>query len=316
MTRFPFFPMLASACLFAGFTTFSGAEEMATPDVSKKEMGPRENGAFYKRAPFFAFRANEKRKGSIDRFGPVGIGIELHPPAFTMKVKNVEADSPAEKTGKIKKGQIIETINGRKLADIDPRIQLGDIIYHAEASDGKVTLVVRDKPDAPAQTVVVTIPRLGPYSPTWPLHCKKSDQIVSNLANYLRKRESLSMSHSHGPSLLFMLSTGEEKDLAVARQWVGQLHAQYKDTKQIEAQNWTIGYMGIALCEYYLRTGDRKAIHLIELLAEKARWDMYNDAWAHGTYQGQRDRKKAAMAFPYMGEVTSMHAASMLPRFW
>lgn len=277
------------------------AAEMATPAVSDKNNGPRMKSAFYCREPFFAFRPDEKRGGSVDRFGPVGIGIELAKPAFTMKVKTVEPESPAAKTGKIKKGQIIESINGQKLADIDPRIQLGDIIYNAEATDGRVTLVVKDNDGAPEQTVVVNIPVMGPYSATWPLNCKKSDKIVSNLADYLRKLDKLSMSHGHGPALLFMLSTGEEKDLIVARKWVDQLYAEHKDTQEIGAHNWTVGYMGIALCEYYLRTGDKKAIHLIDLLADKARWDMYNDGWAHGTYGGNRDRKTAQMAFPYMG---------------
>ncbi len=316
MKHFPLLALAAIAGLSSSLIPTASAQAMPTPDVSDKSKGPRSEEAFYSREPFFAFRPAHNRKNSVDRFGPVGIGIELHPPAFTMKIKNVEPGSPAEMTGKIKKGQIIETINGEKLSDIDPRIQLGDIIYNAEAKDGKVALVVRDKPDAPAQSVVVTIPKLGAYSPTWPLNCKKSDKIVSDLADYLRKRESLKMSHSHGPSLLFMLSTGEEKDLTVARQWVDQLHAEYKDHKEIDAQNWTVGYMGIALCEYFLRTGDRKAIHLIELLADNARWDMYNNAWAHGMYGGQRDRDKAAMAFPYMGgghiNACGVHVATFL----
>ena len=64
----------------------------------------------------------------IDRFGPVGLGIELHQPAFVMKIKNVEEGSPAAATGQLKKGQLIESINGQKLADIDPRIQLAQIL--------------------------------------------------------------------------------------------------------------------------------------------------------------------------------------------
>ena len=301
MKRLPLLALSVLTCLSPGLLSSAQAEAMPVPDVSKESMGPRIDNPFYSRADFFAFRPAHNRGGSINRFGPVGIGIDLGQPAFTMKVRNVEPGSPAEKTGKIKKGQIIESINGQKLAKIDPRIQLGDIIYNAEATDGKVTLVVRDKADAPAQTVVVNIPVLGPYSSTWPLNCKKSDKIVNNLADYLRQKETIGMSHGAGPSLLFMVSTGEEKDLAVARKWVAHFHNEYKDKKEIGAQNWTVGYMGIALCEYYLRTGDEKAIHVINLLADKARWDMYNDGWAHGTYGGNRDRKTASMAFPYMG---------------
>jgi len=75
---------------------------------------------------------------SIDRFGPVGIGIHLVQPAFGMKVKNVEPGSPAEATGKLKKDLIIDSINDQVLKDRDPRQILGDIIAKAEATDGVV----------------------------------------------------------------------------------------------------------------------------------------------------------------------------------
>lgn len=301
MKRFLFLVLALLASLSPGLIPSASAQAMSLPDVSKEAMGPRQDNPFYSREPFFAFRPVHNRSSSINRFGPVGIGIDLVQPAFTMKVRNVEPGSPAEMTGSIKKGQIIDTINGQKLTKIDPRIQLGDIIYNVQATDGKVTLVVRDTVDAPAKTVVVNIPVLGPYSPTWPLDCEKSNKIVSDLADYLRQKEEIALSHDAGPSLLFMVSTGEAKDLEVARRWVKHFHDDYKDKKQISAQNWTVGYMGIALCEYYLRTGDDKAIHVINLLADKARWDMYNDGWAHGTYRGNRDRRTAEMAFPYMG---------------
>lgn len=43
--------------------------------------------AFYTRPALFSTRpdATSMYMQSIDRFGPVGIGIELHPPAFVMK---------------------------------------------------------------------------------------------------------------------------------------------------------------------------------------------------------------------------------------
>ena len=49
---------------------------------------------FYKDGPLFAFTPKENKGGqSVDRFGPVGIGIELTLPAFGMKIKNVEKHS-------------------------------------------------------------------------------------------------------------------------------------------------------------------------------------------------------------------------------
>ncbi len=259
------------------------------------------NAAFYSTdATYFAFRPDENRGGSVDRFGPVGIGIQLTVPAFGMTVKNVEPGSPAEKAG-LKKGQIIESINGEKLKDIDPRIQLGNMITKAEAKKGVLTFMVKDTAAAQAKAVVVKIPALGKYSKSWPLKCRKSDKIVRDLADLLRTRKDFQLSHLQGPAMLFMLSTGEEKDLEVVRGWAGKLVEKYKTAADVAPiQNWTVGYAGVPLCEYYLRTGDKSVLPLIKLIADHALWDMYNDGWAHGTYQSRRGTD-ARMAFPYMG---------------
>ena len=258
--------------------------------------------SFYTRGDLFAFRPAENRAGqTIDRLGPVGIGIELTLPAFGMKIRNVEAGSPAAETGELRPGQIIETINGQRLAGIDPRIQLGDLVTAAEASDGRVTFVIRDAEDAPPRTVEVRIPVLGAYSETWPMNCEKSDRIVRNLADWVRQRNYGDLSLDAGQAMLFMLSTGEEADLDVVRHWAAALAERYREAPEITVHNWTLGRAGIALGEYYLRTGDTAILPVISKLADCARWGLYNDGWAHGLYHGQRNRALARMAFPYMG---------------
>ncbi len=258
--------------------------------------------SFYTRGDLFAFRPAENRAGqTIDRLGPIGIGIELTLPAFGMKIRNVEEGSPAAATGELRPGQIIDTINGRRLADIDPRIQLGDLITAAEASDGRVVFVVRDAEDAEPRTLEVRIPVLGAYSETWPMDCAKSDRIVRNLADWVRQRNYNDLSLAAGQAMLFMLSTGEEADLAVVRDWAAALVERYRDEPVITVHNWTVGRAGIALGEYYLRTGDAAILPVISKLADCARWGLYNDGWAHGLYRGQSDRAQARMAFAYMG---------------
>ena len=93
--------------------------------------------------------------------------------------------SPASEDGRLKPGQIIESINGQMLADIDPRIQLGEILAAAEASDGLVSMVIKGE----STPVTVKIPVLGAYSETWPLNCPKSDKIVRQVAGYLSSPE-------------------------------------------------------------------------------------------------------------------------------
>lgn len=222
---------------------------------------------YYKERPWFHFYpAHDDARYEIAPIGPTGIGLELRQPAFTMHVTSIEQGSPAD--GKLKPGQIIESINGKVLKDIDPRIILGNLITEAEAKDGVLKLMVKDTPDGAAREVIVTIPKLGAYSDTWPLKCDKSDKIVRNFAEFLA-------AHPRGwGSALFLLSTGEEKDLEVVRNWFsGKLSP---DSKGIP---WSIGYDGPAICEYYLRTGDKSVLPAVKSMTEYLKETIYNGSW-------------------------------------
>ena len=246
------------------------------------------NGSsYYTVTPLFNPFPNDAqfRGWNIQNFGPVGIGINLIKPPFTMQIARVEKGSPSEATGKLKKGQIIESINDVMLKDRDPREILGDIITEAEATDGKVRLLIKDLGE-----VVVKIPVMGRYSKTWPLNCPKSDRIVRNLADLLAKQEM-----PRWGSIIFLLSTGEEKDLQVVRKWM-------KNMKDIGGYQWHKGYIGIGVCEYYLRTGDRSVLPLIKKGTEDLKKYMYNGGWSGRT---------GAAQFTYSTGTGQMHAAGM-----
>jgi hypothetical protein len=231
---------------------------------------------YYKVHPMFSNSPNEKAGiQSIDRFGPVGIGIELIQPAFKMRVKNVEEGSPAAETGKLKKGQLIDSINGRVMENMDPRQILGDIIAKAEASGGLVKFMIRADKDAKPAEVVVTIPVLGAYSKTWPLNCKKSDRIVREMAEYLKK----SGANGMGMGTLFLLSTGDESDLTFVRSRMQAMATENEDKTELGGHTWNIGYSAPAFCEYYLRTGDTSVLHTIRLYADGLKRTIYNNAW-------------------------------------
>jgi hypothetical protein len=226
--------------------------------------------SFYKEPPLFSTAPDEKGSlNTIARFGPVGIGIDLIQPAFAMRIKNIEEGSPAAATGKLNPGQIIESINGQTLKDIDPRIQLGHILGAAEASDGILKFAIQGV----AEPVVVKLPVLGAYSATWPLNCPKSDKIVRNFAGYLKKPGTNKGFADIG--MLFLLATGDDIDLGPVRDWVHSL----KDKPQ-NGYAWHIGYGGLALCEYYLRTGDAEALPVIQSWVDAAAKGEYLDGWA------------------------------------
>lgn len=227
--------------------------------------------SYYKETPIFSTAPDPtKSLATVDRFGPVGMGLELIQPNFTMRIKNIEEGSPAAATGKLQKGQIIESINGERLADIDPRIQLAQMITKAEASDGVLKFMVKDKPDAAAQEVIVKIPVLGAYSDTWPLNCPKSDKIVRNFAEHLKKPDS--DKGFAGIGMLFLMSTGDDSDLPTVREWALNTPA--------PKYAWHIGYGGIGLCEYYLRTGDQEVLPNIQKWVDNAVQGQYMDGWA------------------------------------
>ena len=138
---------------------------MAPPILRYFRKNERKISSYYKIYPLFNPHPTDKRNYTISRFGPVGIGIDLIQPGFQMKIRNVEKGSPAE--GKLTKGQVIESINGHVLKDIDPRMWLGNMIAKAEAADGHMKFKVKE--NGASSTVLVKIAALGPYSKTWPL---------------------------------------------------------------------------------------------------------------------------------------------------
>jgi hypothetical protein len=229
-----------------------------------------EDGSFYKNSRgLFSTRPSETSSlTNIKRFGPVGMGIDLIQPAFTMRIFAIEEGSPAAATGKLKVGQIIESINGQKLADIDPRIQLGRILAAAEASDGILKFAIKGE----TELVIVKVLILGAYSKTWPLDCPKSEKIVRGFADYLAKPKS--NKGFGGIGMLFLLSTGEEKDLDTVRQWARSA------ANRPHTYAWYLGYGGIPLCEYYLRTGDKEVLPGIQRWVNNAVKAQYLDGWA------------------------------------
>ena len=202
--------------------------------------------------------AEDKAVAHLTRVGPVGISLDLRQPAFTMYIKSVEPGSPAATAG-LRPEMVIESINGGKLAAIDPRIQLGNWITEAEATDGRLAMKVSEKPGGAAREIVVNIPVFGRYSATWPLDCPKSEKIVRNFAEYLKKPGSNQGFADIG--MLFLLSTGDESDFEHVKKWA-QAH------KGGQAYPWHIGYGGLALCEYYLRTGDASVLPAIQRKAD------------------------------------------------
>ena len=211
----------------------------------------------------------------IGNFGPTGLEIDVKHPALTIKVLAVQKGSPAD--GKITQGQVITTINGKKLTTgTDPRVQLSDLISQAEAGNGKLTCKVDGK------DVTLTIPTLGSFSKTWPINCQKTNKIVRAQADTIAKQADKLTSHNlyNGLAILMLISTGEDKDLDVVR---GIYKRKMKGFKGADtgSHTWHNAYSGIAACEYYLRTGDKSVMPYINAICESARKYQVHGGWTH-----------------------------------
>jgi len=113
---------------------------------------------------------------------------------------------------------------------------------------------------------------IGAYSKTWPVNCPKSDKIVRNFADYLAKPDA--NPGFGGIGMLFLLSTGKEKALVPVRKWARSV------AHRPPTYAWHLGYGGIPLCEYYLRSGDKEVLAGIQNWVNNAVKAQYLDGWA------------------------------------
>jgi hypothetical protein len=228
----------------------------------------------------------------IGNFGPTGIDIAIQPD-HTLKVLGVQPNSPAD--GMVKKGEVILQINGQPpLNETDFKglafqnfNQLAAHITRAEATNGILRCKVKPVGQGDAYEAVVKIPVLGAYSKTWPLNCAKTDKIVRANADYIASvagedGEGLT-GHDlyNGFAILMLLSTGEQQDLDVVRRVYQARMASFDPAAEVGSHNWHNGLQGMAVCEYYLRTGDESVMPLIDAICEAIAKYQVHGGWSH-----------------------------------
>lgn len=227
-------------------------------------------------AKIFVMNPDAQSKSAYPAFsvGVTGLKLTLEK-GLLVTVSDMIAGSPA--AGKFTKGQVVVGVNGRSFAGAgnDPLVMLGEAVGEAEAKDGKVVFELKG-----GTKITVTIPVLGAYSETWPLKCQKSAKIIQQTRATILSSALLS-----GGSIqsmlagLFLLSTGEEQDLAAVKPMIMRIAG--KPTTGGDS-NWPRGYQGILLAEYYLRTGDKTVLPGLKSLADGCAESQYTGGWAHG----------------------------------
>ncbi|MDP6355482.1 MAG: DUF6288 domain-containing protein, partial [Planctomycetota bacterium] len=204
--------------------------------------------------------------------GVTGLRVSVEK-GLIVTVQGTVTGSPAE--GKFTKGQIVVGVNGESFADKDPLVMLGEAVGEAEAGNGTVTFALKD-----GKQVAVTVPVLGAYSDTWPLKCEKSARIIKQTRDYINSSDLLSGGGI--PNMLaglFLLSTGQEKDLAAVKPMILRIAA---NPVVGGGSNWPRGYQGILMAEYYLRTSDASVLPGLKKLCDGCAESQFTGGWAHG----------------------------------
>ncbi len=241
---------------------------------------------YYKEPQVYGSRPRPDKEMSLDCIGATGIRGRFYP-GVILKVEGVIEGSPAD--GKFEVGQIITGVNGTELKGINPFVALGGALTEAEASDGKMVFDVKDSEDAEAKKVEVRIPVLGKYSATWPLNCEKSKKIIAAAAEYYAKDTGFRQKYFSDKSedggmpsalaCLFLLSTGDDRYIAVVRDY---FHGFPEELNLIGDHTWNNGYNGVACAEYYLRTGDRAVLPILQYYCDNAKErQCFESGWQH-----------------------------------
>ena len=164
----------------------------------------------------------------------------------------------------------------------NPLVLLGNALTEAEAKDGTLTFDVRARNGRQAQDPV-KMPVLGAYSPTFPLNCAKSKAIVKRAAEFYSGKDRMK-NHGflNGLACLFLLSTGDDKYVPRVKEYFSQFLNADGSVRGIGDMTWDNGYNGVACAEYYLRTGDRSVLPILQHYCDDAkRRQFYKIGWGH-----------------------------------
>lgn len=237
---------------------------------------------YYTEEHVYLSRPKTDSEMSFGHIGVTGLKVRIYR-GVVVKVEGTEPNTPA--AGKFKTGDIITGINNEALKGRNPFVLLGSALTKAEGTDGAMLFDVQDGKNASPSKVAVTIPVLGAYGATWPLHCNKSSKIIQQAAEYYATSKEFKNKYfavkGIGGALacLFLLSTGDDKYIPCVKEYFAQF---LPNTKAIGDHTWNNGYNGIACAEYYLRTGDKDVLPILEHFCEDAKSrQKFGCSWTH-----------------------------------
>lgn len=193
--------------------------------------------------------------------GPIGIMVK--PGRTDLTVMTVEKGSPAD--GKLNPGDVIVgTAESNFQKDARPEIAAAIDLAESASKQGALDLVLKNK-----KTVSLKLETLGDYAGSAPWNCKKTDLIITQIADQMVKNKS----YANGQipiGWLGLMATGEEKYMEIVKRELPQQAWIQSDPKQLEALllgdtdmgyiGWYWGYQMITMAEYHMLTGDKSVL--------------------------------------------------------
>ena len=235
----------------------------------------------YTEEQIYTGRPDSSREMPFGHIGVTGVMVRVYR-GVTIKVEKTVPGSPAH--DKFKKSEIITGINGVSLKGKNPFVTLGNALTNAEATNGRMIFDVTAADGKSKRKETVRIPVLGAYSKTWPLNCNKSKKIIEQAAEFFADRTNCETVYNGrgipgALACLFLLSTGDYKYIPPVKAYFDSFP---KDVKRIGDHTWNNGYNGIACGEYYLRTGDKSVLPILQYYCDDAKLrQKFGRSWVH-----------------------------------
>ncbi len=252
--------MLPTAVLVSLFIAHPAAA-IVEPDNQGRWTKPTEKGP------------DKEVPGFLVNLGPTGARAILKDRSFV--VKHIFAGSPADK--QLRLDDEITGVNGKKFTkhtfghfygmkyDVGyegPIMDMGNAIEESEGRDGTLRLdVIRE---GKAISVSVKLAAIGRFSDSYPQNCEKSQRLADEAMSYLldHTEDYIGGVHEKGIVGLALLAQGRMKEAEkFAMAW--------NEMPGEKAWTWYPAYQCIFLCEYYLKTGDKRVLETIKGLTER-----------------------------------------------
>lgn len=262
--HFRLFPAATASALATAFLGFSG-EALALKDAENQgrwdepcTVGP-----------------DAEVPGFLVNMGPTGARGILKERSYV--VKYVFAKSPAqgvleiddEVYGANGKRFSVHTFGGGHHGIEGPLQDLGLAIEDSECFDGVLKLMV--KRGGEEMEVDVQLEKLGRFSDTFPVDCAKTQILKERAYKYLIDNPGGIDSQGRCVAILAMLSSDDGKVFREGK----KMALDWSKPYDASTWSWHLGFQGIALSEYHLRTVDRSVLKTLkstmELLGD-AQW--------------------------------------------